>query len=139
MMKKLTLLNIVGIILGIILGLVMLLYVGISNNELKKQEETIQIQEETIKEFTEQIPLFEEYKDKVKFYETNTLRTGYILYISGNTLLVYDDIDNKMIQFYIGSNQAGLIHCDIEVGDKALYMTYYKGFYNATLLGIIKE
>lgn len=118
--EKLTLSEIVGIVLGIILGLVMLLAVGIMRRNIEVQTETIQ-----------------ELTEEVDYYKNDCLRTGYIVYYSLDTILVYDEYEECLIELFIESEQETLIHCEIEVGDIALYMVGYQG-QDAELLGIIK-
>ena len=118
--EKLTLLSIVGIVLVIVLGVCILLGIGIINNELKTKEETIQ-----------------ELTEEVDYYKNDCLRTGYIVYYSLDTILVYDEYEECLIELFIESEQETMIHCEIEVGDIALYMVGYQG-QDAELLGIIK-
>lgn len=72
---------------------------------------------------------------KVEFYEEESLRSGQIVSIDNNAIYVFDELKERIIEV---DAYEELVHCDIEIGDYAVYRVDYE-YTDADLLNVIKR
>lgn len=81
---------------------------------------------------------FKEYKNENKeLAGFEYIREGIILEVTDACVYVYDNYDNTGMLIEVDIFDE-LIHCDIEVGDTAVYVIDFE-YTDADLLGIIKK
>ena len=76
-----------------------------------------------------------EVKERLEFYKEESVRFGEIVAVFDNTLYVVDTLKERVIEVDVYEE---LVHCDIEIGDYAVYRVDYD-YTDADLLNVIKK